>query len=257
MGIVFNNPSKEHHVFIKKMIGYYRLIAILLSIFSAFALADNSCTTYEDCSKEGKMCFQLADAGCICKNGQCKISSGCGTQGAFFRTACSTCSQEDCEDEGACKWVNNQCTPGSPTPTASVSGCTTIAGDSCRFPFTFKGVKYDACTTDHSENGAPWCAVQVNNRGRVVRGRWGDCAGNCPGSAADESCRTFEDCRRPGKKCHQLADASCICKNGQCKISSGCGTHGAFFRTACNTCNQDDCEDEGACKWVNRRCNEN
>jgi len=257
MGIVFNNPSKEHHVFIKKMIGYYRLIAILLSIFSAFALADNSCTTYEDCSKEGKMCFQLADAGCICKNGQCKISSGCGTQGAFFRTACSTCSQEDCEDEGACKWVNNQCTPGSPTPTASVSGCTTIAGDSCRFPFTFKGVKYDACTTDHSENGAPWCAVQVNNIGRVVRGRWGDCAGNCPGSATDETCKTFEDCRRPGKKCHQLADASCICKNGQCKISSGCGTHGAFFRTACNTCNQDDCEDEGACKWVNRRCNEN
>jgi len=237
------------------MIRSRKLIAVLLWTFIVLSFGDNSCRTYEDCSKEGKKCFQLADAGCICKKGQCKISSGCGTNGAFFRTACSTCNQEDCEDEGACKWVNRQCIPGSPT--ASVSGgCTTIGGDPCKFPFTYKGVRYETCTTDHSENGAPWCAVQVNRLGRVIQGRWGDCAENCPGSDVDESCRTSADCRNPGKMCHQLADASCICKKGQCKISSGCGTHGAFFRTACNTCNQEDCEDEGACKWANRRCNE-
>ena len=40
-------------------------------------------------------------------------------------------------------------------------GCTTLAGDPCKFPFTYEGVRYEACTTDHSENGAPWCAVEV------------------------------------------------------------------------------------------------
>merc|ERR1719153_1075038 len=65
--------------------------------------------------------------------------------------------------------------------------CKTDTGDSCKFPFTFQGVRYNACTTDHSENGAPWCATQVNNRGESVK--FGVCAAFCPGVG----CKTFDN----------------------------------------------------------------
>jgi len=70
----------------------------------------------------------------------------------------------------------------------------------------------------------------------------------------DDSCNSLDDCYAPGKMCHQIADASCICKNKQCKFSSGCGTQGAFFFTPCDTCSTEDCEDEGACVIEGSRC---
>jgi len=73
---------------------------------------DESCTTLDDCYTDGKMCDGIMDAGCLCKNGQCKISSGCGTHGAFFFTPCSSCNEDDCEDEEACQWMNGECMPG-------------------------------------------------------------------------------------------------------------------------------------------------
>ena len=86
--------------------------------------ADESCKTWKDCLNDGKMCDGLQDVGCICKKGQCKISgkrkykkacnnlyspAGCGTMGAFFFTKCSVCSEDDCEDEGTCKWAGGKC----------------------------------------------------------------------------------------------------------------------------------------------------
>ena len=35
--------------------------------------------------------------------------AGCGTMGAFFFTKCSACAEEDCEDEGACSWIDGEC----------------------------------------------------------------------------------------------------------------------------------------------------
>ena len=40
--------------------------------------------------------------------------------------------------------------------------CETIGGDRCVFPFTYQRQTYFACTADDSDNGAPWCAVQVD-----------------------------------------------------------------------------------------------
>ena len=61
--------------------------------------------------------------------------------------------------------------------------CETIGGDKCVFPFTYQGRTYFACTADDSDNGAPWCAVQVqaDSRRTVLRGKWEDCSPDCPG----------------------------------------------------------------------------
>ena len=51
------------------------------------------------------------------------------------------------------------------TPPASLSvreECRTINCQPCVFPFKYLGVEYSQCTTVDSENGAPWCAVDVS-----------------------------------------------------------------------------------------------
>ncbi|TRY70805.1 hypothetical protein TCAL_01234 [Tigriopus californicus] len=45
----------------------------------------------------------------------------------------------------------------------------------CVFPFQFKDKTYLKCTSDHSSNGAPWCATEVRPDGEVIPGQWGDC----------------------------------------------------------------------------------
>ena len=35
--------------------------------------------------------------------------AGCGTMGAFFFRNCSTCTEESCEDAGACSWIAGEC----------------------------------------------------------------------------------------------------------------------------------------------------
>ena len=53
----------------------------------------------------------------------------------------------------------------------------------CVFPFVYKGKNYDRCTSDHSENGKPWCAYeQVEGPSiEMVEGKWGECELGCPG----------------------------------------------------------------------------
>merc|ERR1711874_252849 len=68
-----------------------------------------------------------------------------------------------------------------------------------------------------------------------------------------ERCSVNSDCRKPGQKCHNLADASCICKSGKCKMINGfCGTYnGHGFLTPCSTCDKDSCKAAGdMCRWV-------
>ena len=52
----------------------------------------------------------------------------------------------------------------------------------CVFPFKYKGITYNKCTKDNSENGQSWCAYKVNRQGVAVDGKWGDCDQGCPGS---------------------------------------------------------------------------
>ena len=54
--------------------------------------------------------------------------------------------------------------------------CRTVKGNSCIFPFTYKGVTYDSCTRKDSVKA--WCATEVLSNGVVVNSKWEDC-GEC------------------------------------------------------------------------------
>ncbi|XP_023327170.1 furin-like protease kpc-1 isoform X3 [Eurytemora carolleeae] len=45
----------------------------------------------------------------------------------------------------------------------------------CVFPFIYNGTLYKECTTEHSSNGAAWCATSLAGDGTVISGDWGDC----------------------------------------------------------------------------------
>ena len=47
----------------------------------------------------------------------------------------------------------------------------------CIFPFTYKDVEYNNCTDiDHN---AYWCATGVDNEGKLITGKWGNCGAFC------------------------------------------------------------------------------
>ena len=68
--------------------------------------------------------------------------------------------------------------------------CRTLEGDSCIFPFSYKGVTYQSCTK--TDSVLAWCATEVTSSGKVVNKKWGDCK-EC-GAPGDElnprECRT-------------------------------------------------------------------
>ena len=67
------------------------------------------------------------------------------------------------------------CIPATCSCTIFASDCKTEQGSHCVFPFTYKGVTYKTCTTTESDNGAAWCATQVDSEGVVVNNQWQDC----------------------------------------------------------------------------------
>jgi len=60
--------------------------------------------------------------------------------------------------------------------------CLSTSSNPCIFPFTYKGETFSSCTSTGSENGAAWCAVEVDQEGEVVKNAWEDCQENCKGT---------------------------------------------------------------------------
>jgi len=75
-------------------------------------------------------------------------------------------------------WSNQACNAQKDAARA----CLSTAGTPCIFPFSYKGQNHTTCTNSGSENGAHWCATQVDVDGEVVRNTWEDCAPGCPGA---------------------------------------------------------------------------
>lgn len=68
-------------------------------------------------------------------------------------------------------------------PDVSTAECKSVTGADCVFPFTYKGQTYKKCTTADSDNGAAWCATEVNPlNNEVVENKWQDCQEGCPGT---------------------------------------------------------------------------
>jgi len=53
--------------------------------------------------------------------------------------------------------------------------CLSVTGKACIFPFSYEGSTHLSCTQAGSENGAAWCATEVDEAGEVVRNTWQDC----------------------------------------------------------------------------------
>ena len=61
-----------------------------------------------------------------------------------------------------------------------------MEGRDCVFPFSYRGQSYSSCTAAQSENGAAWCATEVDSSGIVVTNTWQDCKPECPRNAGME-----------------------------------------------------------------------
>lgn len=133
------------------------------------------------------------------------------------------------------------------------------AAKPCNFPFVYKGVTYNECTTVDSENGEGWCGTRYNVRSgkkknSVVPGDAADCdyqrnfgCGTDPNTGG-AYCTTKDDCYSYGNLCDgRVGGNGCICKNNKCKLSSGCGTGPLNVFYPCSQCSYEDCEDEGVC----------
>ena len=51
---------------------------------------------------------------------------------------------------------------------SEIEGCRTINCQRCIFPFKYNGVEHEKCITVDSENGAPWCAVDVREKFKKI-----------------------------------------------------------------------------------------
>ena len=68
------------------------------------------------------------------------------------------------------------------------SRCTTTSGPDpnklCIFPFKFRGITYNSCTTNGNDPGDTnaWCSTKVDDSGEHVgdgQGNWGNCETKC------------------------------------------------------------------------------
>merc|ERR1711881_750588 len=84
------------------------------------------------------------------------------------------CGTEPCQTTGTCA-AGLRC--------LRQCECKTSTKKACVFPFTYKGETHNACSSADSENGAVWCATEVDEEGEVVRNTWEDCEEGCPGTS--------------------------------------------------------------------------
>ncbi len=121
---------------------------------------------------------------------------GCCVSGVYAKDACGCCAVCPQEDGDVCggPWNRNgTCAPG--LVCAMRCPCMTrVRGrrKPCVFPFNYKGVRYNSCTTVHARYNRAWCATRVDPQGDVIPGEWGDChPRDCPSET--EPCYSGDD----------------------------------------------------------------
>ena len=107
-----------------------------------------------------------------CIKGQCQ--SGCSSNdhcehgfNCFQGSCMKSCeSSQNCHQGHNCHSDHECETESGPEP-----------GRPCVFPFMYKGVRYNECTS--VEWDQPWCAVEVDNYRLHIKGKWGNCKKTC------------------------------------------------------------------------------
>jgi len=123
-----------------------------------------------------------AGLSCSCGVSPCQTPACCPS-GRYTWDECGcclVCAKAEGETCGGPFRVAGTCQEGSRC--LRQCDCTTKAVSKCVFPFSYQGVSYTSCTQAGSENGAAWCAVQVDGTGEVVPNMWDDCQEGCPGT---------------------------------------------------------------------------
>ena len=71
------------------------------------------------------------------------------------------------------------------------SGCKTVIGMPCVFPFKYGGILYNECTKVESVFNKPWCSVQTDAGKNTQAEKWGYCAPDCPAKASGYTTTTI------------------------------------------------------------------
>ena len=62
--------------------------------------------------------------------------------------------------------------------------CLITKEEQCVFPFKYKGVSYDSCTTVDN-NDKLWCSTKTDEDGKFISGFWVNCNDSCNGEPGD------------------------------------------------------------------------
>ena len=116
------------------------------------------------------------------------------------------------------------------TSTQSQSGCSTVSGVPCVFPFNWNGNTYTSCTTDGGFS-TPWCSTQTDLFGNHVTGNYGDCSADCLTNAV-----TTTTASSSSSGCSTASGAACVFPfSFQGVTHSSCTTAGGFSSPWCST----------------------
>jgi len=126
---------------------------------------------------------------CLCsilRNFKCPSPPACCESGQYTLDecgCCQKCAKAELQKCGGASDISGKCAGGLQCLKTCLP-CKTVgdAGRPCVFPFKYRDVTYDKCTSRDSDNGQPWCATEVDDEGYVVDNAWGDCLEGCPGS---------------------------------------------------------------------------
>jgi len=128
-------------------------------------------------------CLAVADSlSCACGSSPCQTPVCCDS-GYYTLDECGcclTCAKDIDEVCGGPFRIAGNCAAG--LRCLRQCECKTVKGSQCIFPFQYKGVTYNSCTTVDSANEAAWCATEVQASGEVVNNKWEDCGDLCPGT---------------------------------------------------------------------------
>merc|ERR1711983_386761 len=117
------------------------------------------------------------------------------------------------------KWgdCDDSSTTSCETGTISITARTTAAGQ-CIFPFRYKGVVYNECTT--IDRISAWCSTSTDNAGTHVEGNEGFCPSSCPLSNESTSCTPGTSYTVDCNTCVCDSNGTPVCSTNTCSTST-------------------------------------